>query len=57
MIGTTGNRLISGVVNGLTPRLPTKTQVSIRPASAGDQPKPSWSRSGTTNGTPFTTAR
>ena len=51
------NRRSSGVVAGLTPTLPRNTAVTSRPDSTGDRPNPSWSSSGSRNGTELTTAR
>ena len=52
------NRVSSGVVAGLMPRLPTNSSSHERcPASTGDQPKPTWNSSGSRNGIAFTPSR
>src|SRR5262249_51184565 len=47
--GRNPNRLISGVVAGLIPTFPTKTNAVIAPDLTGDQPNWVWNSSGSRN--------
>src|SRR5580704_9396719 len=51
------NRLISGVVAGLIPTLPTKTNAATAPDFTGDQPNFVCHSSGSRNGTAPTTSQ
>ena len=51
------NRLISGVVSGLIPTLPTKMKAVTAPDFTGDQPNWVWNSSGSRNGAAPTTSQ
>ena len=50
-------RLISGVVAGLIPILPTKTAATMTPAFSGSQPNPAWNIRGNKKGTELMVSR
>ena len=50
------NRLISGVVAGLIPTFPAKTNAVSAPDLTGDQPNSVWNSSGSRNGIDPTTS-
>jgi len=53
--GRNPNRLISGVVAGLIPTFPAKTNAATAPDLIGDQPYWTWNSSGSRNGIEPTT--